>query len=157
MGKIVSEFVPTEEKFLDLRRRLMESPLYLSDELRTAETVGVLLLSHFGGLTKSRFFEIGEWGGLFGFAGIVDGWKADFFFKIWNKNLWGPTMIREIAETIDKIFDEYKLHKLTLMTPDTHMCKFASRHGFEYEGKLFRHFRWNGEYFDTICMAINRG
>lgn len=156
METMLKAFVPTVPRLEDLSKRLKETRLYLPDDMRENDMISVLILSYFGGRFKNVFFEMGDWGGLMGLTGIVEGWKADFFFKIWDKKLWGPTLCREIVDKLRQLFDEYRLERISLYTPDEHMGRFALKHGFEHEGILYKNFRWNGEFFDTICMAMTR-
>jgi RimJ/RimL family protein N-acetyltransferase len=133
----------------------MEKSLYLSDENRNNDVLLGLLFNHFGGFRPSIFYEIGDWQGLLGFVSIVPEWKADLFFKIWDERAWGPTISREIVETVQKTFKELNLQRLSLHTPDEYMTKFAKKHGFKEEGKLIKDFRWDGQYYDTVCLAMN--
>ena len=152
---MLKPFVPTEEKLADLGDMLIKNELYLSDEHRNPETVAAILLNHFGGLSEGVFYEVGDWQGLVGLANIVPGWKADLFFKVWDKSGWGATEGREIVEAVIGKFREMGLSRLSLHTPDEHTAKFARKHGFKEEGRFLNDFKWGGQSYDTICLVLN--
>lgn len=159
MGDIsyhLSTFVLTTDRARDLIDRLKDTPLYLSDEWREEPMISSILLSHFNGAFDNSFIEIGDWQGLLGLVNIVDGWKADLFFKLWDKSIWGPGLRRELEEALNDLCDEYKLERVSLMTPDEHTAKLARSVGFVDEGKLINSFKWDGKAYDTICLVLDR-
>lgn len=159
MGDIsyhLSTFMLTTDRANDLIDRLKNTPLYLSDEWRDEAHISQILLSHFNGDFDNSFIEIGDWQGLFGLVNIVSGWKADLFFKLWDKAIWGAGLRREIEEALDELCEEFKLERVSLMTPDEHMAKLARTVGFVDEGKLINSFKWDGKPYDTICLVLDR-
>ena len=153
---MVKPFVPDEKNVTDLVEKLVSNRLYSSDEYRTTKMASAIMLSHLYGPLENRLFEIGDWGGVFGLVNIIRGWKADLFFKIWDKDLWGPTLRREISDAIDVAIDEFCLERIFLETPDEHTAKLAMNYGFKQEGLLRNQFRWDGEHYDVLCLGLNR-
>jgi len=150
----LSRFEPTEDKALDLVNKLVSNRLYLSDEHRTVDIASAVVLSHLVG--DGMVFEIGEWQGLIGLVNVVPGWKADLLFKLWDKSIWGAELRRELEEALNYMIDEFKLERVFLETPDTHTSQLAIACGFEQEGLLKNHFKWDGVPYDVLCLGLNR-
>lgn len=145
-------FVPTPEKVVNFSERLMTTPLYLSDEHRNQAWVDMLVAAQLAGPNLYWLYEIGNWQGLCGFVDIWAGWKADILFKIWDKSIWGPTLYRELKDKIDLLMNEFRLHRVSIQTPDESMLKMLKRFGFRVEGRFRDAFRWNGAKYTLHCL-----
>jgi RimJ/RimL family protein N-acetyltransferase len=154
--KHLSVFIPDERKVLDLADKLKNQWAYLSDEYRNDEMITAIILSHLAGPDERMLFEIGDWHGLFGLVNVIPGWKADLFFKIWDKSIWGPDLEREIFDAMGKACDLFNLERVSLSTPDNHTIKIAKAYGFEQEGVLRNSFKWGGVSYDTIYLGLDR-
>jgi RimJ/RimL family protein N-acetyltransferase len=154
--KMLKVFEPDESKVMDLVMKLRDNWLYLSDEYRSDEMVSAILMSHLYGPLEYRLFEMGDWQGLFGVVNIIMGWKADLFFKIWDKSIWGPDIRRELFKSLDVIVDDCGLERIYLQTPDKHTAELAKSYGFKEEGLLKNQFKWNGAGYDVLCLGLNR-
>lgn len=151
--KYLTKFIPTIEKVSDLSKKLVSKKFYLSEENRTEEFSVVMVNLYFNGYRECEFFEIGEWSGLLGFVDIIRGWKADLFFKIWDKDIWNHSLVREIDCLIESTMKEFGIKRLSLQTPDSYMVKLAKRHGFKQEGILKNSYKWDDKFYDIICLA----
>ncbi len=151
-GRYLKVFEPTREKLAILADKLMNTPMYLSDEYRTPEQIAMLMEYWFPfNIDKSVrpinvFYEVGDFGGLFGFVAIQPEWKADLFVKLWDKNIWGPTLARDVRSLIKKFMIEWKLKRLSLSSPDDKSCKyFVNICGFRTEGTQGKACSWKGK------------
>lgn len=150
-----SKFIPTEDKIKALSKKLMEEPLYLSDEFRNWELIHKMLFNNFSN-KNNIFYEAGEFGGILGFINIVSGYKADMFLKLWDKSLWGASFARELKGLIKDTMIKYNLRRLASDSQDPRMAKMGKIVGFKVEGRFKYGFCWNGEYHTLHKLRILR-
>ncbi len=150
-----TKFIPTEDKIKALSKKLMQEPLYLSDEYRNYELIHKMLFNNFSN-KNNIFYEIGEFGGLLGFLNIVPEYKADMFLKLWDKNLWGATFARGLKKIIKYIMIKYDLKRLASDSQDPRMAKMGKIVGFKVEGRQALGFRWDGELYTLYKLRILR-
>jgi len=156
-GKVVifTKFNPTDVKIKELADRLMNDHLYLSDEFRSYEFIHKMLFNNLGN-KNNIFYEIGEFGGLLGFVNIIPEYKATALLKLWDKELWGGTFVKELKEIIKHTMIKYNLKRLATDSQDPRMVKLAKIMGFRIEGRFKYGFCWNGEYHTLHKMRILR-
>ncbi len=152
---IFTKFNPTEDKIKALSKKLMEEPLYLSDEHRDYELIHKILFNGFSN-KNNIFYEIGEWGGLVGFVNIIPEYKADMFLKLWDKKLWGITFAKELKKLIKHTMIKYDLKRLASDSQDPRMAKMGKIVGFKVEGRFKYGFCWNKEYHTLHKLRILR-
>jgi RimJ/RimL family protein N-acetyltransferase len=150
-----SIFRPTfddNDKTMDLYRKLLNTPLYLSDEYRTEQMAFNLLQYYFSGI--NLFYEIGSWGGVFGLVNIRLPWKATMVVKLWDSSLWSKTLLKNGRQLLKTIMKELNLKKIESSTPDEKMTKVYKMAGFELEGIRKLSFCWDGVYYDDYLFGL---
>ena len=152
---LFTKFKPTDVKIKELAKKLMEEPLYLSDEYRDYSFIHKMLFNNFGN-ENNIFYEIGEFGGVLGFVNIIPEYKATALLKLWDKKLWGVAFAKELKELIKHIMIKYNLKRLATDSQDPRMVKLAKIMGFKIEGRFKYGFCWNGEYHTLHKMRILR-
>ena len=148
-----TKFNPTEDKIKALSKKLMEEPLYLSDEYRDYELIHKMLFNNFSN-KNNIFYEIGEWGGLVGFVNIIPEFKCDIVFKLWNPELWGFRFKTQLKELIKTIIEKYALKRVATESPDAKMAKMAKLCGFKVEARQAFAFQWDGEFYTNYKLRI---
>ena len=148
-------FFPTKEKIERLAKELKDGRLNLSDEYRNQHSIANLLLAYFSS-PSHLFYEIGKFGGIIGFAYIIEGHKCEFLLKAWNKSLWKPSVVKEAKELIKTIMDEFNLIKINAETACVRIRKMAQIMGFTEDGIREDDFSWNGEKFDLFLLSLRR-
>ncbi len=149
----------TAAKVNTLREKLMNEPLYMSDEHRTPEYIDHVIQEYFKLDSNHGFhlaYEILNFDGVLIFANIIDGFKCSLLMKLWNKDVWGPTGVRQARELIKYIMDMFKLRRVEAETPDKRVMKMARLVGMGYEGRKRNDFMWGGELYSQYMMAITR-
>ncbi len=150
-GKHLKVFEPTRDKLEILADKLMNTPMYLSDEYRTEPQIAALMQYWFpSGDSEIKplniFYEMGDFGGLMGFVNIQPEWRSDLFFKVWDRGIVGPTLARDIKNLIKKFMIEWKLKRLALASPDEKAGKFFGNVcNFRTEGTLKYGFMFHGK------------
>ena len=153
MPELFSKFNPTEDKIKALSKKLMEEPLYLPDEYRDYGFIHKMLFNNFGN-ENNIFYEIGEWDGLIGFIGIIPTFKCDIIFKLWNKELWGKSFVRQVIQLIESTMNKYKLQRIATESPDLKMVKLAKLCKFKVEGRFKNAFVWEDKMYTIHKMRI---
>ena len=155
---LLRPFLPsiTDEKLKVLATKMMESPFYLSDEWRNYESIWKLLFEYFNKPSGHVFYEIGDFGGILGFVNIMTNWKADVTFKLWNKDLWKPSLAKELKKTRNMVMKLFKLKRLSLDSGDERMIKFAKIFGFKVEGRQASNYMWDGKLGTRYIMRYIR-
>jgi len=150
---VLQVFTPDvkDKRLADFKRRLLESPMYLQDEFRSPDMVEVLTRIMFLD-PRNIFFEIGKWQGLVGFINILVGYKCSVAFKLWDKAVFGPTLVRELREASDAVMGSYRLKRMTTDTPDESMVKLAKMCGFKVESRQKYGFRWEGKLMTNFLL-----
>jgi len=146
------------DRRVELSGRLMESRLYLSDELRSKEYVSWLIGSWFNPSGPlSLVYEVGRVGGSFGgvmaFQGILPGWKCALMAKIWDRRAWGVQLAREAKGLLGLVEAAFDLERIEIDTADLRMVRLGRMMGFENEGVRRRAFRWGGDAYDIYELA----
>lgn len=150
--KTIRKFEPTEEKVKMLIDFLLNEPLYMSDEHRDREKIEKLVVYYLGD-SPAMFYELGNFQGLLGFTEIVSKYKADVFFKLWDKQLWGPTFARELRKFVDSFMNHLELKRLSISTPDFQGAELAKKWcHFKVEGRQALGFSWNGQLLTNIML-----
>ena len=150
-----TKFVPTEDKIKSLSKKLMEEPLYLSDEFRDWTLIHKALFNNFGN-ENNIFYEIGEWGGLVGFMNIIPEFKCEIGFKLWNPKLWGFRFKTQFKQLIKAIMEKYDLKRMAGESPDEKMVRLAKICGFKIEGRFKYAFVWENKMYTLHKMRILR-
>ena len=143
------------ERRSEISKKLMEEPLYLSDEFRDWKLIHEVLFKNFSN-KNNIFYEIGEWGGLVGFVNIIPKFKCDIVFKLWNPELWGFKFKTQIKELIKTIMEKYDLKRVSTESSDERMSRLAKIIGFKIEGRFKCGFAWEGELYTLYKMRLLR-
>ena len=152
---LFTKFKPTGDKIKALSKKLMDEPLYLSDEFRDYEFIHKMLFTGFGN-ENNIFYEIGSFDGLIGFANIVPGFKCDIVFKLWNPKLWGFRFKTQVKQLIRAIMEKYDLKRIATESADERMTRMAKMCGFRTEGRFKHGFSWDKETYTLHKMRILR-
>ncbi len=147
-------FVPNEEKLRFFMQKLMDTPLYLSDEDRNLESIYRIVTYYLSDGRKNVLWEVGDFGGILGFVHIIPGHKASVLFKLWEPKLWTAGFVREAREFLAENMKELHLRRLETATADQRVVKMARAAGFEIEGIKTFSFMWDGEALDEYIMAL---
>lgn len=148
-------FFPTKEKVERLAKELKGGRLNLPDEYRNPQSIASLLLTYFSN-PSHLFYEIGKFGGIIGFVYILENHKCELLMKMWNKNIWKPSIVKEAKKLIKTIMDEFNLIRINAETPCIHVRKMARILGFTEDGIREKDFSWNGEKFDLFLLSLRR-
>ena len=151
---LFKKFVPLESKLKIFAKKLMEEPFYLSDKNRDYKKIWRILMHRFMKSGSNEFYEIGDFGGLIGFMDIDEGWKCELTFKLWDKSLWGKTVVRQGKELIKEIMNKYKLQRISTSSADEKVVKMAKLVGFKVEGRFKYAFKWNNELYTLHMLRI---
>ena len=141
-------------KLMKLAQHLKEDYLMFPDEYRNYIVIYNILAYY--NLPTHLFYEFGNFSGIIGFTDIIEGHKADIFFKIWDKSIFNKTFMRQLIELYQMVMDELSLKRLNAYTADERMVKLAEIGGFKIEGKRIDDFSWNGAYYDYYFMGRMR-
>lgn len=150
---IFTKFVPLEDKIKALSKKLMEEPLYLSDEYRDYELIHKMLFNNFSN-KNNIFYEMGEFGGLLGFVNIIPNFKCDIVFKLWDSKLWGFRFKTQVKQLIKTIMEKYDLKRVSTESADERMTRMAKLCGFKVEGRFKYAFIWEKEMYTLHKMRI---
>jgi len=150
-----TKFNPTEDKVKALSKKLMEEPLYLSDEFRDWDLIHKVLFNNFSN-KNNEFWEIGEFGGLVGFVNIIPEFKCEIVFKLWNPELWGFRFKTQVKQLIKVIMEKYDLKRVSTESADERMTRMAKMCGFKVEGRSKYAFMWEKEMYTLHKMRILR-
>jgi len=152
--KYFKPFKPTDVKIKELASRLMNDYLYLSDEFRDWKIIYKILFNNISNKKSNDFWEIGEFGGILGFTGILEGWKCGVTLKFWDKKLWGTKFVREARELIKEIMNKYNLKRISTSSPDERIVKMAKLVRFKVEGRFKCGFKWNNKFYTLHMLRI---
>lgn len=152
-------FVPDGDKVLKLVEVLKNGYLNMPDNLRNDFCIKRILFSYFfvPNVAQHVFYEIGDFQGLLGFTNIVKGHKADVNFKMWDSDIWCPSLVKESKKVFDYIMTELQLVRLSAETPDLRVKRLAEIVGFKEEGIKDKDFMFDGKLFDTFQLGILGG
>ena len=153
---VFTKFNPTEDKIKALSKKLMEEPLYLSDEYRSYELIHKMLFNNFSN-KNNIFLEIGEFGGLIGFVNIIPEFKCAIVFKLWNPELWGFRFKTQVKQLIKTIMEKYDLKRVATESADERMTRMAKICGFKVEGRFKNSFMWEKKMYTLHKMRILEG
>jgi len=151
-------FSPTIEKIQFIANKFATGFLYIPDELRTPEKIASLMLHLFPyGVEPALrpfhvYYEIGRFDGLVGFTNIIPEYRCGSFLKIWNKDIWGPTLARDLTELADRFMQEYHIKRMELETADERMVKVAKICGLKQEGTKALGFRFDGKLYTSYML-----
>jgi RimJ/RimL family protein N-acetyltransferase len=155
---LLTLFVPTIEKLSWIADKFSNGFLYIPDELRTPQKI-LELMAHlfpYGVDPALRafhvYYEIGQFDGLLGFTNIIPGYRCGAFLKIWNQDIWGPTLARDMTELADRFMAEYQLKRMELETADERMVKVAKICGLKQEGTKALGFRFNNKLYTAYLL-----
>lgn len=149
---------PNLQKLQDFGAKLLNNYLYIPDEFRNEDGVSMLLAYYFPHVLNaplrpfSVWYELGAWGGVLGFVGIIPGHKCSIVFKLWDKSLWGATLYRGLMELPDRFMKEYALKRLDVATADERMMRVAKRLGFRVEGTQALEFAWKKKLYTKYLL-----
>jgi len=155
-GNMFTHFKPTDDKLLKLSQHLYEDYLNLSDENRDYRLIHAMNQMYFAGPNLNLFYEIGDFGGLLGFADIIPTFKGTVLFKIWDKKIWNSRFLRQSRKLIDSVMSEFKLRRLSSETPDVRIVKMAGKAGFKLECAQKNAFLWDGKLMKNFVLGITR-
>jgi hypothetical protein len=144
------------EQLFKFGRRLLDTPLYMSDEHRTVEYIVALFSGWLSGSTINELYEIGDFGGVLGFINIIPGWKCGLLLKLWERKLWGATLAREGKKLVDDVMGRYRLRRISNETGDMASLKLYRMFGWELEGVKQDDFMWNGKLYNSYINAYLR-
>ena len=152
---IFKKFLPKEDKIKALSKKLMEEPLYLSDEFRDWKLIHEVLFKNFSN-KNNIFYEIGEWGGILGFVNIVPDFKGEMVFKLWDSKLWGFRFKTQVKQLIKAVIEKYDLKRVSTESADERMTRMAKLCGFKVEGRFKYAFIWENEMYTLHKMRVLR-
>ncbi len=152
---IFTKFNPSEDKIKALSKKLMEEPLYLSDEFRDWKLIHEVLFKNFSN-KNNIFYEIGEFGGLLGFIDVIPNFKCSIVFKLWDSTLWGFRFKTQVKQLIKTIMEKYDLKRVATESADERMTRMAKICGFKVEGRFKNSFMWEKKMYTLHKMRILR-
>ena len=132
---------------------LMKKDRYVSDELRNYDTLWQLVFQMFYGKELNLIFEVGDFQGLVGFMNIIPGWKCSVMLKLWDKEMWKKSHVRDGKKLVDRIFNGFDLIRIEGNSPDPKIVKIAEMFGFSEEGHKYKGFKWDGKVFDITLLS----
>ena len=157
-------FEPTIEKLQFIANKFATGFLYIPDELRSPQKVFELMAHLFPYAIEPAlrpfhvYYEIGRFDGLVGFTNIIPEYRCGSFLKIWNKDIWGPTLARDLTELADRFMQEYHIKRMELETADERMVKVAKICGLKQEGTKALGFRFDGKLYTSYMLRkLRRG
>jgi RimJ/RimL family protein N-acetyltransferase len=157
-------FEPTIEKLQFIANKFATGFLYIPDELRSPQKVFELMAHLFPYAVEPAlrpfhvYYEIGRFDGLVGFTNIIPEYRCGSFLKIWNKDIWGPTLARDLTELADRFMQEYHIKRMELETADERMVKVAKICGLKQEGTKALGFRFDGRLYTSYMLRkLRRG
>ena len=100
------------------------------------------------------YYEMRDFGGIFGFIHIIPEHKCTLPLKIWNPKAWNSTFLRDGKELIKLIMEEHSLRRINAQSADERMVKFAEKFGFKVDGIKKNDFKFNGEYIDSYLLSM---
>lgn len=139
------------EKIMILAKHLKEDYLVMPDELRNYPAIYSILAYY--NLPNHLFYEFGDFSGLVGFTEIIEGRKAEVFFKLWDKEIFNKTFVRQLNELLDMGMRELSLKRLNSITADKRIVKLAKMVGFEVEGRRDYDFYFNEKPYSTFLLG----
>jgi len=151
-------FEPTIEKLQFIANKFATGFLYIPDELRSPQKVFELMAHLFPYAIEPAlrpfhvYYEIGRFDGLVGFTNIIPEYRCGSFLKIWNKDIWGPTLARDLTELADRFMQEYHIKRMELETADERMVKVAKICGLKQEGTKALGFRFDGKLYTSYML-----
>jgi len=151
-------FEPTIEKLQFIANKFATGFLYIPDELRSPQKVFELMAHLFPYAVEPAlrpfhvYYEIGRFDGLVGFTNIIPEYRCGSFLKIWNKDIWGPTLARDLTELADRFMQEYHIKRMELETADERMVKVAKICGLKQEGTKALGFRFDGKLYTSYML-----
>jgi RimJ/RimL family protein N-acetyltransferase len=125
----------------------------VSDELRDYDTLWQMVFHMFCGNKINLIFQIGDFQGLVGFMNIIPQWKCSVMLKLWDKEIWKKSHVRDGAKLTDRIFNKFELIRMEGNSPDPRIVKIAQMFGFKEEGIRYKDFKWDGEVFDVTMLS----
>lgn len=141
----------------ELAKYLMTKPYYLSDEYRNYDVIWQMIFDLFFNPNQNHvWLELGDFQGILGWVNIVPGWKADVFFKIWDKSIWKPSLAKSLKQEINNIVKLFDLRRLSLETGHEPSIKLAKMFGFVVEGRLVEAYSWKGKIGTKFLMRYHR-
>lgn len=151
-------FCPTIEKLRFIANKFQTGFLYAPDELRSSEKIVSLMAHLFPYAIEPSlrpfhvYYEIGNFDGLVGFTNIIPEYRCGSFLKIWNPEIWGPTLARDLTELADRFMQEYHIKRMELETADERMAKVAKICGLRQEGTKALGFRFDGKLYTSFML-----
>ena len=139
------------EKIMTLAKHLKEDYLMLPDEFRNYDTIYRILAYY--NLPNHLFYEFGDFAGIVGFTDIRENYKAEIFFKLWDKKVFNKTFMRQLIELYEMVMEELSLKRLNAYSADEKMVKMAEIAGFTVEGKRHYDFMWDDKLYTQFYMG----
>lgn len=87
---------------------------------------------------------------------LVENGPCDIHYLTWDKER-GLAQYRHIAkETLDYVFYERKVHRVTGFIPtyNRQAIRFALQIGMKFEGEVRENYLWHGEYYATHIYGM---
>lgn len=140
-----------QEKIMILAKHLKEDYLMLPDEHRNYDTIYRILAYY--NLPNHLFYEFGDFAGLVGFTDIQENYKAEIFFKLWDKKVFNKTFMRQLNELFDMVVEELSLKRLNSATADERVLKIAKMIGFKVEGERENDYCFDGKYYKVYFIG----
>ena len=144
---------PFFKKVARFQRLAMKEYLWLSDEYRNEQAIGVITNSYFFSGGFNVFYETGDFQALIGFTDIISGFKCNMTFKLIDKDIWGADFARAAKELFDLYIKEFRLKRISSETADIRILRMAQMGGFVLEGTRPDAFRWNKKYYPIYTMG----
>jgi RimJ/RimL family protein N-acetyltransferase len=132
---------------------LMKKRWYVSDEFRNYDTLWQMVFHMFYGKQLNLIYSIGDFQGILGFLDIIPQHKCSVMLKLWDKDAWKKTTVRDGMRLIDRLFDRFQLLRMETSSPDPRIIKIAEMVGFSEEGKKVKGFKWDGKVFDITTLS----
>jgi hypothetical protein len=154
-NKSCTLFQPTPSKVEYFAYKLLNEYLYVSDEFRTPEKITNLtkILIYKPG---NIWYELPNFGGMAGFIDIIPGYRCFCILKLWNQDIWGATLARDLKQLVEIIMNEFKLVRVSAHSADKKMEKLAHLCGFKTECAQKYGFQWDGKLYPLRLLAITK-
>jgi RimJ/RimL family protein N-acetyltransferase len=155
---LLTLFSPTISKLQFIANKFATGFLYIPDELRSQQKILELMAHLFPYAIEPSlrpfhvYYEIGNFDGLVGFTNIIPEYRCGSFLKIWNPEIWGPTLARDLTELADRFMQEYHIKRMELETADERMVKVAKICGLKQEGTKALGFRFDGRLYTSYLL-----
>ena len=152
-------YVPKSNKdklLYKLARELKTNYLYLDDMSRDYDVIWRKIHGYFYSDSINLFYTMDETHGLLGFINVIPGRSCSMLFKMWDTDIWGAKIAREVKGLVGLVQGSFNLRRIETQSADPRIVKMSKIAGFKLEGTKRKAFKWDGEWYDLYNMATLR-